>query len=134
MRKFLFVAALLLVAMPLEAQRSKRRDPNKISTQELAEYGDQNMADVVARARPNFLMFNAGGGAGLGEQTMSGVQALVLVYVGTQAQGDTSMLREFRASDVKEVRLYKPGNAASPQPAANSFVIQLVMKERAPGP
>lgn len=134
MRKFLFVAALLLVAMPLEAQRSKRRDPNKISTAELADYGDQNMADVISRARPNFLMFNGGSGAGLGEQTMSGVQSLVLVYVGTQAQGDTSMLREFKASDVKEVRYYRPGNSMSPQSAGNSFVIQLVMKERAPAP
>jgi hypothetical protein len=130
----MLVAALLLVAMPLQAQKARRKDPNKISVEELTEFGDQNMGDVIPRLRPNFLMFNGGGGAGLGEQTISGVQAAVLVYVGTQQQGDTSMLREFKASDVKEVRYFKPGNASSPQPAANAFVIQLLMKEHSGGP
>jgi len=130
----MFVLALLVMAMPLQAQKSRRRDPSKISTEELAEYGDQNMGDVIPRVRPNFLMFNGGGGSGLGEQTISGVQSQVLVYVGTVAQGDTSMLREFKASDVKEVRYYKPGNASSPQPAGNAFVIQLVMKEHTAAP
>jgi hypothetical protein len=82
-------------------KKSKKRDQYKITAEELAEYGDANMGEVIPKARPNFLMFNAGGGAGLGEQTISGVAAPLLVYVGTQNQGDTSVLRFYRASDVK---------------------------------
>ena len=128
MRKLLLLAALVLAAAPLEAQRAKKRDPYKISGEELAEYGEATMFEVIPRARPNFLMFNAGGGAGLAEQTVSGVAAQLLVYVGTQMQGDSSVLRFYKASDVKEVRYYKPGNASSPQTAGNAFVIQLMMK------
>jgi hypothetical protein len=129
-RRILLSLALLLVALPLEAQKSKKRDQYKITAEELAEYGDANMGEVIPKARPNFLMFNAGGGAVLREQTMSGVAAPLLVYVGTQNQGDTSVLRFYRASDVKEVRYFKPGNSLSPQTAGNSSVIQLLMKDR----
>ena len=61
---------------------------------------------------------------------MSGVAADIVVYVGTLNQGDTSTLRFYKASDVKEVRYFKPGSALSPQTAGNSFVIQLLMKDR----
>ena len=130
MRRYLLALALVVVAMPLQAQKGRKRDQYKITTEELAEYGDATMAEVIPRARPNFLMFNAGGGAGLGEQTMAGVAADLVVYVGTLSQGDTSTLRFYKASDVKEVRYFKPGNSLSPQTAGNSFVIQLLMKDR----
>ena len=130
MRRYLLALALLVVAMPLQAQKGKKRDQYRISAEELAEYGEATLSEVIPRARPNFLMFNAGGGAGLGEQTMSGVAADIVVYVGTLNQGDTSTLRFYKASDVKEVRYFKPGSALSPQTAGNSFVIQLLMKDR----
>lgn len=130
MRRYLLALALVVVAMPLQAQKGRKRDQYKITTEELAEYGDATMAEVIPRARPNFLMFNAGGGAGLGEQTMAGVAADLVVYVGTLSQGDTSTLRFYKASDVKEVRYFKPGNSLSPQTAGNSFVIQILMKDR----
>ena len=130
MRRFLLSLALLLVALPLQAQKSKKRDQYKITAEELAEYGEASMSDVIPKARPNFLMFNAGGSSGMGEQTMSGVAAPLLVYVGTLNQGDTSVLRFYKASDVKEVRYFKPGSSMSPQTAGNSSVIQLVMKDR----
>jgi len=129
-RRILLLLALVLVASPLQAQKKAKRDPYKIATEELAEYGEATMSEVIPKARPNFLMFNAGGGAGLGEQTISGVQSQILVYVGTLSQGDTSALRFYKAADVKEVRYYKPGNSMSPQTAGNAFVIQLVMKDR----
>jgi len=129
-RRYLLALALVVVAMPLQAQKGRKRDQYKITTEELAEYGDATMAEVIPRARPNFLMFNAGGGAGLGEQTMAGVAADLVVYVGTLSQGDTSTLRFYKASDVKEVRYFKPGNSLSPQTAGNSFVIQILMKDR----
>lgn len=130
MRRFLLLIALVLVASPLEAQKKNKRDPYKIGTEELAEYGDAPMGEVIPRARPNFLMFNAGGNAGLGEQTMSGVQNQLVVFVGSLQQGDSSVLRFYKASDVKEVRYFKPGNSMSPQTAGNAFVIQLLMKDR----
>lgn len=121
--------ALLLVAVPLQAQKAKKRDPYKITLEELAEYGDQNMGDVMRRARPNLLMFNGGSNAMMGEQTLAGRETGLMIYVGTQAQGDTSVLRFYKASDVKEVRYFKPTNAGSPNTRGDSFVIQLVMKE-----
>lgn len=130
MRRILLSLALLLVALPLEAQKSKKRDQYKITAEELAEYGEASMSEVIPKARPNFLMFNAGGGAGLGEQTMSGMAHDLVVFVGSMNQGDSSVLRFYKASDVKEVRYFKPGNSLSPQTAGNSFVIQLVMKDR----
>lgn len=130
MRRLLLLAALVLAASPLEAQKKVKRDPYKISTEELAEFGDQAMIEVIPRARPNYLMFNAGSSAGMAEQTVAGYANGIVVFVGTQQQGDSSVLRFYKASDVKEVRYYKPGNSLSPLTAGNAFVIQLLMKER----
>jgi rRNA pseudouridine-1189 N-methylase Emg1 (Nep1/Mra1 family) len=129
-RRFLLLAALVLVAAPLEAQKKVKHDPYKISSEELAEYGEATLIEVIPRARPNFLMANGGGGQMLAEQTVSGMAAQIVVYVGTLNQGDSSVLRFYKASDVKEVRYFKPGNSLSPQTAGNSFVIQLLMKDR----
>ena len=130
MRRLLLLAALVLVASPLEAQKKNKRDPDKIAAAELAEFGDATMSEVIPRSRPKYLMFNAGGNSGMGEQTMSGLQNQIVVYVGSLQQGDSSVLRFYKASDVKEVRYYKPGNSMSPHTAGNAFVIQLVMKDR----
>lgn len=131
MRRFLLLAALVLVASPLEAQKKNKRDPYKITMEELAEYGDAAMGEVIPKARPNFVLFNAGSTSGMGEATLSGVANGLVVYVGTQQQGDSSVLRFYKASDVREVKYYKPGNAGSPHTAGNAFVIQLMMKELA---
>lgn len=131
MRRFLLLAALVCVAAPLEAQKKIRRDPYRIGVEELAEYGEATMSEVIPRARPTFLMYNVGGGASMAaEQTVSGKAAQLIVYVGTLQQGDSSVLRFYKASDLQEVRYYKPGNASSPQTAGNAFVIQLLMKDR----
>lgn len=134
MRRFLWLAALILVALPLHAQKRVKRDPYKITEAELAEYGNAAMIEVIPKARPNYLMFNGGGNAGLGEQTVLGLANTIVVYVGEQQQGDSSVLRFYKASDVQEVRYYKPGNSLSPHTAGNAFVIQLVMKNWAQKP
>lgn len=131
MRLFLLLATLVFVVSPLEAQKRAKRDPYKISQEELAEYGEASMAEVIPRARPNFLTFNSAGGAGFGtEQAIGGVMPTIVVFVGTQQQGDSSVLRFYKAADLKEVRYFKPGNSLSPLTAGNAYVIQLVMRDR----
>src|SRR6185295_17712994 len=98
MRLFLLLATLVFVVSPLEAQKRAKRDPYKISQEELAEYGEASMAEVIPRARPNFLTFNSAGGAGFGtEQAIGGVMPTIVVFVGTQQQGDSSVLRFYKA-------------------------------------
>lgn len=127
MRRVLPIFLLVLFTAPLEAQRAPKRDHYKIASAELAEYGTQNMLEVLHKARPHFLMFNAGSPQGMGEATMSGVPPRLVVYVGQQIQGDSSVLRFYRAADVKEVRFYKPNEAMGRLGANNAFVIQLVI-------
>lgn len=131
MRLFLLLATLVFVASPLEAQKRAKRDPYKISQEELAEYGEASMVEVIPRARPNFLTFGGAGGAGVGsEQSIRGMMPTIVVFVGTQQQGDSSTLRFYKANEVKEVRYFKPGNSLSPLTAGNAYVIQLVMRDR----
>lgn len=128
MRRLLPVLLLVLLAAPLAAQKAPKRDRYKISAQELAEYGTESLMEVISKARPHFLMFNAGGSAGMGEATVSGVAAQLLVYVGQQRQGDSSVLRFYKANDVKEIRFYKPSEAMTRLGADNAFVIQLMAR------
>jgi hypothetical protein len=132
MRRFILLAALVLVAAPLEAQKKPKRDPYKISAEELAEFGEATMSEVIPRVRPNFLSYNSSGSAAYAaaEQTVTGRGAELLVYIGTMNQGDSSVLRFYKASDIAEVRYYKPGNSMSPNTSGNAYVIQLQMKDR----
>ena len=130
MRRYLIAAVLLLVALPLQAQgRKKRQDQSKITAEELADYGDANMGDVIRRARPNFYIFTAAADAGLAIPTVTGSQYTIYVFLGTQQEGDTSMLRFHKANEIAEVKYFKPGNALSPLSAANAYVIQLLPKD-----
>lgn len=128
MRQLLLVLMLALVASPLAAQR-KRGDRNKITVEELAEYKDESMLEVIPKARPMYFMPNGGGSSGMGEQTFQGLQAKLVIFVGTMEQGDSSALRFYKASDVQEVRYFKPASSLSPQTSGRDFVIQLIMKE-----
>jgi len=112
-------------ASPLQAQKKARRDPTKIPQEELAEYGDANMYEVIPRARPDFLHpLNLSPG----DRMVTGVQG-VLIYVESQQLGDETALRYYRASDIKEVRYYKPTDAASPHLSGGAYVIQLIRKD-----
>jgi hypothetical protein len=139
MRHLALAVALALVAAPVSMAHAQKRERYKVSAQELAEFGDQNLADVLARARPQFFQLNGAGGG-----TMSGAEgndgggrcmslscdaAQLLVYVGTQRQGDSTMLHYYKASDVKEVRFYKPEEAMGRLGANNAYVIQVIMKD-----
>src|SRR5437870_1293224 len=114
MRPYLVAATLLIVALPLQAQGKKRRqDKDRIAVEELAEYGDANMGDVIRRARPNFYIFTASADAGMSAPSMMRPENAIYVYMGTQQEGDTSMLRFHKASEIEEVKYFKPGNALS---------------------
>ena len=129
-RRLYVLAALALVAAPLHAHKNNKHDAYKIAAEELAEYGTASMGEVIPKARPNFYIYTPSSDAGISLPTMSVIQSGIIVFVGSQQQGDTSMLRYYRASDVQEVRYYKPGNSLSPLTAGNAPVIQLVMKDR----
>jgi hypothetical protein len=128
LRSVLLLALATFMASPLLAQKKARRDPSKIPIEELAEYGNASVAEVISRARPNFLILP---GLTAGDRLMTGVQASVAVYLGTQMLGDTSALRFYKASELHEVRYYKPTNALSPHTAGDAYVIQMVLKDRA---
>lgn len=130
-RRLLPLLLLALFVSPLEAQKAPKRDRFKIALEELSEYGHQPLSEVITKARPHFLMFNAGSTQGMGEATMGGEPPRLLVYMGTQAQGDSSILRMIRASEVKEVRFYRPNEAMSRLGANNAYVIQVIRRAEA---
>lgn len=126
-KKVLLALALLVVgATNLQSQKAPKQDRYKISREELAQYASQSLSDVIAKARPHFLMFQAGGTQGIGEATISGIAPRLLVYVNTQSQGDSTMLRYYKANEVKEIRFFKPSEAMTRLGADNAYVIQLV--------
>src|SRR6266567_94993 len=49
-RRYLLALALVVVAMPLQAQKGKKRDQYKITAEELAEYGEATLAEVIPKA------------------------------------------------------------------------------------
>ena len=126
MRRLTIVLAGLLVAAPALAQKPPKRDRFKIASEELAEYKNQDLVEVISKARPHFFQFNGGTSAGMGEATMSGAAARMLVYIGQQSYGDTSVLRHYKASEAKEIRYLRPSDAMVRLGADNAFVIQII--------
>jgi len=118
----------MAIAAPAMAQKPPKRDRFKIETAELAEYKEQDLIETIQKARPHFLQFNAGSNAGMAEATMQGAAAQLLVYVGQQAYGDTSVLHHFKASDTKEIRYLRPNDAMMRLGANNAYVIQVIPK------
>lgn len=121
--RVILLLVLIGIAMPAEAQRGKRpRD--RILAEELSEYGNAFLTEVVERARPHFFLPE--------QSTMNmGVQTRwrVLVYMGQQLLGDSSILRHYQASEVKEIRYYKPNESSTRFGADNASVILLSPKE-----
>ena len=130
MRRFLTVLAGLLIAAPALAQKPPKRDRFKISSEELAEYQQQDLVEVISKARPHFFQFNAGSNAGMAEATMQGVAARLLVYIDQQSHGDTSVLRHYKASETKEIRFLRPSDAMVRLGANNAYVIQIIPKKQ----
>ena len=116
-----------VVAAPLEAQGQtpKGKQPtDRILAWELDSYGEASLTEVIEKARPKFFM---------PDQTRIdfGLQTAwrVLVYKGMQSLGDSSILHTIKASEVKEVRMYRPNEAATRFGSDNATVILLTMKE-----
>lgn len=126
MRRLLLSALLVAIASPAIAQKQPKRDRFKIEAAELAEYSNSDLLEVIRKARPHFLQFNAGSNAGMAEATMQGVAARLLVYIGQQSYGDTSILRHYKASQIKEIRYLRPNDAMVRLGANNAYVIQLI--------
>jgi hypothetical protein len=113
---------MALVAAPLEAQKSVKRPRDRILAEELAEFGEASLTEVIQRARPQFFR---------PEQKPSGARTpwRLLVYLGSQELGDLSVLQSYKASEVKEIRYYRPNEASTRLGSDNATVIQLTMKE-----
>jgi hypothetical protein len=131
MRRLVPVLLLALLTAPLAAQKAPKRDRFKISAEEMAEYGNQDLVEVISKARPHFFQFYGGSTAGMGEATLAGTPARLLVYVGQQSHGDSSVLKHFKASEIKEIRYYRPSEAMTRLGADNAFVIQVIRKAAA---
>jgi len=134
MRRILLTLLIVGIAAPLAAQKPPKHDRFKITAQELAEYAEQPLDEVIRKARPHFLIFNAGTSQGMGEATMVGEPPRLLVYVGSRMEGDTSMLKMYKAAEVREVRYYRPNEASSRLGANNASVIQLTLAARSERP
>src|SRR5688572_12626681 len=128
MRQFLIVLAGLAIATPVLAQKPPKRDRFKIESPELAEYKEQDLIETIRVARPHFFQFNAGGNAGMAEATMQGAPPRLLVYVGQQSHGDTTVLRHYKAPETKEIRFLRPNDAMMRLGANNAYVIQVITK------
>lgn len=126
--RLLSVCLLLAVATPALAQKPPKRDRYKIESAELAEYKEQDLIEVIRVARPHFFQFNAGGNAGMAEATMQGAAPQLLVYIGQQSHGDTTVLRHYKASEAKEIRFLRPSDAMMRLGANNAYVIQVITK------
>lgn len=128
------VATALLVlaalAAPATAQAQRGKQPrDRILAEELASFGEASLTEVVNRARPHFFM---------PDQTRIdfGLQTAwrVLVYIGPQVRGDSSILHTYKASDVTEIRYYKPNEATTRFGSDNASVILLTLKPVAKSP
>ena len=112
------------LAAPAEAQKKPKQPQDRILAEELATYGDASMIEVIEKARPRFFM---------PDQTRIDFGAQtpwrVLVYKGMQVLGDSSVLHTYKASEVKEVRMYRPNEASTRFASDNATVILLTFKD-----
>lgn len=73
-----------------------RRDPDRISTEELNNFSDQTLHDAIRRLRANWI--RRGGTGGIGQTDV------LQVYVNGAKFGPVGVLREIPARDVLEVQ------------------------------
>lgn len=124
MRAASLLLALALVAVPADAEAQRGRlQRDRILADELATFGDATVTEVINRARPHFFRPDQARGD-FGHQT----QWRVLVYVGPQVQGDSSVLHTYKASEVTEIRHYRPNEATTRFGSDNASVILLTLK------
>jgi len=124
MRSAALLFAALIVAAPLHAQSRGKQLRDRIQAEELASYGEASLTEVIEKARPHFFM---------PDQTRidMGLQTpwRVLVYIGSQSRGDSTILHSYKASEIKEVRYFKPNEATTRFGSDNASVILLTLKD-----
>jgi len=122
MRVIALFFAALIVAAPLQAQSRGKQQRDRILADELAGYGEASLTEVIETARPHFFKRDL---------THIGGEApwRLLVYIGSQERGDSTVLHTFKASEVKEIRYYKPNEATTRFASENASVILLTLKD-----
>jgi Tfp pilus assembly protein FimT len=123
MRYVVLLCVLVGMAAPLEAQKIKR-SRDRILVEELATFGELTVTEVINQARPHFFQPEP-------TQIDIGLRApwRLLVYIGSQVKGDSSVLRLYKASEIQEIRWLKPNEANIRLGAENASVIQLTFKD-----
>jgi hypothetical protein len=125
MRAVAILFAALVVVAPLQAQSQGKKQRDRILADEIASYGQASLAEVIETARPHFLKRDL---------THIGGEApwRLLIYIGSQERGDSTVLHTFKASEIKEVRYYKPNEATTRFASENASVILLTLKDGKP--
>ena len=113
MRRFLFVAALaLLAAAPVEAQ--KRGDRNTITRVDIDEAGNAvtNADDAVRRLRPQWLRGPMGRSASSGADGNRGESATEpILYIDERRQPNLDQLRTVQAAAIEELKFMDQNRA-----------------------
>jgi hypothetical protein len=121
----LILAAVIVAPAHAQTPAPKGKQPtDRILAWELETFGEASLTEVIEKVRPKFFM---------PDQTRIdfGLQTAwrVLVYKGMQSLGDSSILHTIKASEVTEVRMYRPNEAATRFGSDNATVILLTLKE-----
>lgn len=100
---FALVSALGACSSGSGGSSGPRRDPNRITTEELAEYTTLTALDVVRRLRPRWL---TGRGAGT-----AGSNTPQLILDGARMGNAASELRSIAVSDISELQYLSASDA-----------------------
>ena len=123
MRALAVALLLAAAAIPAEGQKKIKRPADRILAEELETFADASLTEVIEKARPKFFW---------PEQTRTDFTLAtpwrVMVYKGLQVLGDSSILRQYKASEVKEIRYYRVNEAGTRFGADNASVILLTFK------
>lgn len=105
------------------------RNPNVITSEDIAQVNEATAYDVVQRLRPSFLQARSMGTPSTSGRRGSSGAAGVSVYVGDTRMGGTDYLQSIAATQVKEIRYYPAADATSKWGTGNSSgAIQVIMR------
>jgi hypothetical protein len=106
----LAVAALAATGCATGGMGSRGGSGDIITAAQIVSSGAQTAYDAVQRLEPSWLTSHGSGSMGAGMSTGSDTPD---IYVGGSNVGGVDYLQNVNATDVKEMRFYRPGEAAT---------------------